>query len=76
MKAEGRATCSGRSARSSSFAGGCKASKTGPSHGLNQHLSSLPDELTELVVEPDTALAILTRARVPRRDVVKLSPVY
>jgi hypothetical protein len=36
----------------------------------------LPDELTELVVEPDTALAILTRARVPRRDVVKLSPVY
>ncbi len=35
-----------------------------------------PDELSELVVEPDTALAILTRARVPRRDVVKLMPVY
>lgn len=34
------------------------------------------EELAELVVEPDTALAILTRARVPRRDVVKLSPVY
>jgi hypothetical protein len=36
----------------------------------------LADELSELVVEPDTALAILTRARVPRRDVVKLTPVY
>jgi len=36
----------------------------------------LPDEVTELVVEPDTALAILTRARVPRRDVMKLTPVY
>jgi hypothetical protein len=36
----------------------------------------LPDELAELVVEPDTVLAILTRARVPRRDVVKLTPVY
>lgn len=35
-----------------------------------------PDEFAELVVEPDTALAILTRARVPRRDVVKLAPVY
>ena len=34
------------------------------------------DELAELVVEPDTALAILTRARVPRRDVMKLRPVY
>jgi hypothetical protein len=27
-------------------------------------------------LEPDTALAILTRARVPRRDVVKLRPLY
>ncbi len=35
-----------------------------------------PDEFAELVVEPDTALAILTRARVPRRDVVRLAPVY
>lgn len=35
-----------------------------------------PDEVSELVVEPDTALAILTRARVPRRDVVKLRPLY
>jgi len=34
------------------------------------------DEISELVVEPDTALAILTRARVPRRDVVKLSPMF
>jgi len=35
-----------------------------------------PEELTELVIEPDTALAILNRGRVPRRDVVKLMPVY
>jgi hypothetical protein len=28
------------------------------------------------VVEPDPAFAILTRARVPRRDVVKLTPIY
>ena len=34
------------------------------------------EELPDLVVEPDTALAILTRARVPRRDVVKLKPIY
>lgn len=34
------------------------------------------EELSDLVVEPDTALAILTRARVPRRDVVKLTPIY
>jgi len=34
------------------------------------------EEISELVVEPDTALAIFTRARVPRRDVVKLRPVY
>ncbi|MCW2247836.1 hypothetical protein M2352_003470 [Azospirillum fermentarium] len=33
-------------------------------------------EFGELVVEPDTALAVLTRARVPRRDVVRLAPVY
>jgi hypothetical protein len=44
----------------------------------------LADELSELVVEPDPAFAILTRARararararVPRRDVVKLTPIY
>jgi hypothetical protein len=35
-----------------------------------------PDEFAELVVEPDTALAILTRARVPRRDVVKLESIF
>lgn len=34
------------------------------------------EEISELVVEPDTALAIFTRARVPRRDVVKLRPLY
>lgn len=33
-------------------------------------------ELTELTVEPDTALAVLTRARVPWRDVVKLRPEW
>ncbi|TWB21114.1 type IV secretory system conjugative DNA transfer family protein [Nitrospirillum bahiense] len=31
------------------------------------------EEVNELVVEPNTALAVLTRARVPRRDVVRLS---
>ena len=35
-----------------------------------------PEELTELVVEPDTALAILNRGRVMRRDVVKLRLVF
>jgi hypothetical protein len=35
-----------------------------------------PEELTELVVEPDTAFAVLTRGRVPRRDVIKLTPMY
>ena len=35
-----------------------------------------PEEMMELVVEPDTGLAILNRGRVPRRDVVKLTPVY
>jgi len=52
--------------------------------GEQAHISSrvvaaplvLADELTELVVEPDTALAILNRGRVPRRDVVKLRPVW
>jgi hypothetical protein len=34
------------------------------------------EELTELTVEPNTALAILTRARVPRRDIIKLKPLY
>lgn len=35
-----------------------------------------PDELQSLLAEPDTALIIANRARVARRDVIKLSPVY
>jgi hypothetical protein len=35
-----------------------------------------PEEFPEFVVEPDTAFAILTRGRVPRRDVIKLRPLY
>jgi hypothetical protein len=34
------------------------------------------DELAELVVEPDTAFAVVTRGRVPRRDVIRLAPLY
>lgn len=33
-----------------------------------------PDELQSLLAEPDTALFLLTRGRVVRRDVVKLDP--
>jgi hypothetical protein len=35
-----------------------------------------PEEPMELVAQPDTAPAILNRRRSPRRDVVKLRPVY
>jgi hypothetical protein len=35
-----------------------------------------PEETTELVGEPDTTLAIHNCGRVPRRDVVKLKPLY
>jgi hypothetical protein len=33
-------------------------------------------EMTTLLAEPNTALAVLTRARVPRRDVIRVQPVY
>lgn len=34
------------------------------------------DELATLLAEPDTALAVLNRARAPRRDIIRLSPEY
>jgi hypothetical protein len=33
-------------------------------------------ELLTLLAKPDTALVVTTRARVPRRDIVQLEPVY
>jgi hypothetical protein len=33
-------------------------------------------EMTTLLAEPNTTLAVLTRARVPRRDVIRVQPVY
>jgi hypothetical protein len=33
-------------------------------------------EVGTLLAEPNTALVVGYRARVPRRDVVRLSPVY
>jgi hypothetical protein len=33
-------------------------------------------EISSLLADPDTALAIITRARVLRRDVIRLSPLY
>lgn len=35
-----------------------------------------PGELTSLLAEPDTALVIFNRARVPRRDVIRLQPEH
>lgn len=48
--------------------------------GVSSSLSPFPlvfaEELPTLLAEPNLALAITTRARVPRRDVIKLSPRF
>jgi hypothetical protein len=36
----------------------------------------LPGEVNSLLSEPNTALAVLTRGRVARRDVIRLKPEY
>lgn len=33
-------------------------------------------EVATLLAEPDTALALLVRGRVPRRDIIRLKPIY
>lgn len=35
-----------------------------------------PDEVGSITAEPDTALVAVMRCRVPRRDLVRLSPIY
>lgn len=54
-----------------------EATKTPPAT-LTVGISKLvdEDEVSVLTAEPDTALVSLMRGRVPRRDLVRLSPIY
>jgi len=51
-----------------------------PDEGLSSSVHPVPivvaEELPTLLAEPNLALAVTTRARVPRRDVIKLSPRF
>jgi len=47
-----------------------------PTSDIGPHALMNGGELLTLLARPDTALIVTTRARVPRRDVVQLSPVY
>ena len=52
----------------------------GPKADFGTSLGARPvvetDELQTLLAEPDTALVLLNRGRVPRRDIIKLKPLY
>lgn len=43
---------------------------------LGTHPLVAAGEAANLLAEPDTAIALVTRGRVPRRDVIRLKPVY
>lgn len=47
-----------------------------PSMTLGPHPLVAPGEIASLAAVPDTAIALATRGRVPRRDVVRLRPEY
>lgn len=49
---------------------------TGITSALRPFPLVFPEEMTTLLAEPNLALAVTTRARVPRRDVIKLSPRF
>lgn len=49
---------------------------TGIQSALQPHPLVVAEEMSTLLAEPNLALAITTRGRVPRRDVIKLTPRY
>ena len=49
---------------------------SGVTSGLAAHQLIQPEEIATLLAEPNLALAVTTRARVPRRDVIVLSPRF
>ena len=52
------------------------ASKAVPGSALGVRPIAQAGEISALLSEPDTALAVITRARVLRRDVIRLKPMY
>jgi hypothetical protein len=53
-----------------------EASKGVPGSSLGVRPIAQAGEISSLLSEPDTALAVITRARVLRRDVIRLKPMY
>ena len=53
-----------------------EAGKTPPGSALGVRPIIEAGEISALLADPDTAIAVITRARVLRRDVIRLSPVY
>lgn len=49
---------------------------TGIQSALQPHPLVVAEEMTTLLAEPNLALAVTTRGRVPRRDVIKLTPRF
>lgn len=53
-----------------------RESDEGVTSGLRPAPLVYTDEMPTLLAEPNLALALFTRARVPRRDVIKLKPMF